>query len=105
MLLASAQAAEAAPVFSYFGGPVTPSLTIYVVFWTSAVDATWKNNDPQFLTDTTSMPAFDLKRQYRDLTGASIAGGMTFAGSYTITPSVCATTPCTVTDAQVDSEP
>jgi PKD repeat protein len=89
----------------YYGGPVMQSVNLILVDWTASTNAVWNANDPAFLTDVTQMPVFSALRQYRDSSGAAFADGSTYGGSYTITPSNCATgSTCTVTDAQIQTE-
>jgi hypothetical protein len=107
---------------TYWGGPVISNMQVVVVLWgpnvvtTSAADGAASLS--QFYTDITSSRYFDLLTEYSTagITGhngtstsnQSIGHG-SFATTVTITPAQCptggtATTPCIVTDAQIQTE-
>jgi len=103
---------------TYWGGPVISNMQVVVVFWNSNVSSAITANGAidQFYTDITSSRYFDLLSEYAtagivgsngtSTTNQSIGHG-TFGGKFTITPAQCpasAATPCTVTDAQIQTE-
>ena len=84
----------------YYGGHVLANPKVYAVLWTGAVNATIKSNIGAFYTAVTNSPMLDWMNEYNtniDIqAGASIGGTGTnqlvgrgtFAGTYTITPTV-----------------
>lgn len=107
--------APAGAHLTYFGGPVISNIQVVAVFWGPNVNSAITANGgiDQFFTDITTSRYFDLLTEYTTagITGAggttsnqSIGHG-TFAGKFTITPSICpGTAACTVTDAQIQTE-
>jgi MYXO-CTERM domain-containing protein len=101
--------APLACALTYFGGPVIGRPKVYQIYWGSTVDTTLKNNLPQFYQDILNSSYWDWLSQYNTVglaaptTSQAISRG-SFISAHTITPSVCATPPCTVTDDQVQTE-
>ena len=96
----------------YYGGPVVSNVQVVVVFWGSAVSSVVTNGIAGFFQNVTNSTYFDLLSEYASTvptagggagTGQSIGRG-TYGGSFTIAPSICNTTPCTVTDGLLQSE-
>jgi len=103
------------PQVSYFGGPVISNVQVVVVFWNSNVNSTAQANLPDYFTGITGSSFYDILSEYSTNivpTGYSVGtdqsiGRGSFAGAYTITPSVCpasSTADCNVTDAQLQTE-
>jgi len=97
---------------SYYGGPVISNLQVVVVFWGPDVYPPVTDGIADFFRNITNSAYFDLLSEY-DTNVAPEGGGTgtnqsigrgTYGGSFTITPSVCDVTPCTVTDDQVQAE-
>jgi hypothetical protein len=102
----------AAAHLNYYGGPVVSNLQVVVVFWGSSVNSIVTNQIGGFFQAITKSAYFDLISEY-STTVTPVGGGTgsnqsigrgDYGGAFTITPSVCATAPCTVTDAQVQAE-
>lgn len=97
---------------NYYGGPVVSNIQVIVVFWGPNVNSTVTTQIGGFFQAITSSSYFDLVSEYS--TDITPVGGGTgtnqsigrgdFGGTYTITPSICSKTPCTVTDAQIKAE-
>jgi hypothetical protein len=97
---------------NYYGGPVVSNLQVVAVFWGSGVNSTVTSQIGGFYQAVTKSSYFDLISEYSTTitpvgggtgTNQSIGRG-DYGGAFTIAPSVCATAPCTVTDAQVRAE-
>src|ERR1700680_1076564 len=96
----------------YYGGPVVSNLQVVVVFWGPNVSSTVTSQIGGFFQAITNSSYFDLVSEYS--TSITPVGGGTgtnqsigrgeYGGSYTITPSLCANAPCTLTDAQIKAE-
>lgn len=99
----------------YYGGPVMSNVQVVVVFWTSSVDATEQSNATSFYPAVTVSPWMDILSEYYTAgrlgqdnntpgTTQTIGHG-SYAGSYTIVPSVCGSGgTCTLDDTQVQAE-
>jgi hypothetical protein len=108
--------APAGAHLTYFGGPVISNIQVVAVFWgTNVASAITANGGiDQFFTDITSSRYFDILTEYTTagITGANgtstsnqTIGHGTFAGKFTITPSLCpGTAACSITDAQIQTE-
>ncbi|HZR55527.1 MAG TPA: choice-of-anchor D domain-containing protein [Terriglobales bacterium] len=95
----------ATPHLNYYGGPVVSNIQIVAVFWGSSVDATVQGQIGGFYQTVTASPYYDLVSEYSTNTGSNQSIGRgSYVGSFTITPSVCATAPCTVSDSQIQTE-
>ncbi len=97
---------------SYYGGPVVSNLQVVVVFWGPDVYPPVTDGIADFFRNITNSAYFDLLSEY-DTNLTPVGGGTgtnqsigrgTYGGSFTITPSVCNLTPCTITDDQVQAE-
>ncbi|MGH9513304.1 MAG: beta strand repeat-containing protein [Terriglobales bacterium] len=96
----------------YYGGPVVSNIQVVVVFWGPRVSSTVTGKIGGFFQAVTNSSYFDLLSEYS--TGVTPVGGGSgtnqsigrgnFLGEYTISPSICATAPCTVTDTQIKAE-
>ena len=101
------------PLLSYFDGPILSSVDVVTVNWNSNVNPLTSGNMPQFYQDLTGSAFFAAIGEYST---AGIPGGsdqeLGFGSShnltgYTITPAICPaskTSPCIVTDAQLQTE-
>jgi len=96
----------------YYGGPVVSNLQVVVVFWGSGVRSVVTGGIAGFFQNITNSTYFDLLSEYAT-TVPAVGGGAgtnqsigrgTYGGSFTIAPSICHTTPCTVTDPDVQAE-
>jgi Cep192 domain 4 len=96
----------------YYGGPVVSNLQVVVVFWGSSVSSVVTSGIGGFFHNITNSTYFDLLSEYASTvppvggsggTNQSVGRG-SYAGSFTIAPSICNVTPCTVTDSQLQSE-
>jgi hypothetical protein len=96
----------------YYGGPVVSNLQVVVVFWGSGVSSVVTGGVGGFFQNITNSTYFDLLSEYASTvppvsgsggTSQSIGRG-TYGGSFTIAPSICNTTPCTVTDGDLQLE-
>ncbi len=105
-------AQTAAAHLGYYGGPVVSNVQVVVVFWGSGVSSVVTNGIGGFFQNITNSSYFDLLSEYASTvptvgggagTGQSIGRG-TYGGSFTIAPSICNKTPCTVTDGLLQSE-
>jgi hypothetical protein len=109
-ILLGAASGEGADKLHYYGGPVLTHVNLVQVLWGTGaylsgvadggVVTTTKLGD--FYETITKSRYLDWLREYDTPTQA--IGRGTFAGTFTITPSICATTPCSVTDAQIQAE-
>jgi len=97
---------------SYYGGPVISNLQVVVVFWGPDVYPAVTDGIAGFFQNITNSAYLDLLSEY-DTNVTPIGGGTgsnqsigrgTYGGSFTIAPSVCNVTPCTITDDQVQAE-
>ncbi|MBV9572889.1 MAG: choice-of-anchor D domain-containing protein [Acidobacteriales bacterium] len=97
---------------NYYGGPVISNVQVVVIFWGSNVDPTVTSQIGGFYQGVTNSSYFDLLQEY-DTNITPLGGGFgtnqtigrgTFAGAYTIVPSVCGSSPCTIDDSQIQSE-
>ena len=101
---------EAADKLQYFGGPVLTHVRLVQVLWGSGTylsgvadgGVTTPTKLGDFYTAITNSRYLDWLREYDTPTQA--IGRGTFLGTFTITPSVCASAPCTLTDAQIQAE-
>jgi hypothetical protein len=114
-LLASCGAA-AAPlspqVMNYYGGPVVAHAQVVMVNWGAGASATLKTAMPVLYADLVDSDYWSLLELY-STAGAYTYDGTpgsdqrfgrgTFVGSFSITPSACASS-CEVTSAQVNAE-
>ncbi len=101
-----------AALLSYYGGPVISNIHVVVVLWGPGVSPTVTNQIGDFYQAITKSTYYDLLSEYA--TNLTPAGGGTgtnqaigrgdYGGSYTISPSVCASSPCTLQDSQIESE-
>lgn len=100
------------PHLNYYGGPVISNLQVVVVFWGPEVYPTVTDGIASFFQNITNSTYFDLLSEYDTNvtpidgstgTNQSIGRG-TYGGSFTITPSLCNVTPCTITDDEVQTE-
>jgi len=94
---------------TYYGGPVISNVAVVQVSWGSGVDATVTNNLPLFYADIVNSPYIDWLCEYNTNvrpvpTSSQAIGRGTFYGLLTITPSVGATPPATVTNTQIQNE-
>lgn len=108
--------APVAPHLTYWGGPVMSNIQVVAVFWGPNVAAAVTGNGAidQFYIDITSSQYFDALTEYytAGITGPNgtstsnqTIGHGTFAGKFTITPSLCpGTAACTISDAQIQAE-
>src|SRR6185312_14090852 len=108
--------APVAPHLTYWGGPVMSNIQVVAVFWGPNVAAAVTGNGAidQFYIDITSSQYFDALTEYytAGITGPNgtstsnqTMGHGTFAGKFTITPSLCpGTAACTISDAQIQAE-
>lgn len=97
----------------YYGGPVVSNVKVVVVFWGPSVNATVTSGIVAFFGVVTNSVYYDVVSEY-STNGVTPTGGApstnqtlgrgTVDTSYTITPSVCNTTPCTVYDDQIQTE-
>ena len=104
------------PHLNYWGGPVLSNIQVVVVFWGADVAPALTANGAidQFYTDITSSRYFDELTEYSTagVTGANGTstsnqkiGHGTFAGKFTINPSICpGPAACNITDAQIQTE-
>jgi len=109
-------APPAGALLQYYGGPVTTNLQVIVVFWGPNVNSTVTSNIGAFYTAITNSNYFDMLGEYNtNITVQAgtnvgqagtnqIIGPGTNGGTFTNTPSVCSTGPCTVADTKVQSE-
>ena len=106
---ASTAAADTGDPLAYYGGPVIHSATGVVVNWGSQVNPIYTNattGDPGLIASfaaasgTTSNTGAVLA-QYMDTTGHNSANAVRYAGQYTITPTVTAST---LQDSQVGAQ-
>src|ERR1700722_3012939 len=101
--------AFAAATIQYWGGPVVAQVKVVPVFWSSHVNASVQADMQQFFSDAVNSPWYDVLMQYST---NSVSGGTkqtivrgTAETGVVLVPSRCAgTTPCTVTDAQLQTE-
>jgi MYXO-CTERM domain-containing protein len=108
---------NSAPDLKYYGGPVLQNVKVYNVNWGSNINATTTAQMPLFYADLVASPYFDWLSEYNTVglngqdgqpgSNQGIARG-SFAGSVTISPSLCGGTgspnSCQLTDAQVRTE-
>jgi len=97
---------------NYYGGPVVSNLQVIVVFWGPNVSSTVTSQIGGFFQAITDSSYFDLVSEYS--TSLTPVGGGTgtnqsigrgdYGGAFTITPSLCAIAPCTITDSEVKAE-
>jgi hypothetical protein len=97
---------------NYYGGPVVSNLQVVVVLWGSGVSTVVTNGIEDFFKSMINSSYFDLLSEYSTY-GPPIGGGTgtnqsigrgTFGGLLTIAPSICNAPPCTITDAQLQTE-
>jgi MYXO-CTERM domain-containing protein len=116
VLLARAAHAQfcSSPSLRYYGGPIMANPKIYQVNWSSSVNSTLQSMMPTFYTALVKSTYLDLAQEY-DTVGVSAMDSQpgtsqttshgSFAGSVTLTPSLCAgTVACTITDDQIKAE-
>jgi hypothetical protein len=97
---------------SYFGGPVISNVQVVVVFWGTNVFPDVTAGIGSFYQNITNSSYYDMLSEYATNISSVNSGPGTnqfigrgaFGGAFTITPSICDTAPCTVTDAQVQAE-
>jgi hypothetical protein len=108
---------SSAPDLRYYGGPVLQNVKVYSVNWGMHINATVTAQMPLFYADVVASPYFDWLSEYDTVgldgqdgqpgSNQGIARG-SFAGSVTISPSLCAGTgsanSCQLTDTQVRAE-
>ena len=106
-----------APDLKYWGGPVLQNVKVYNVNWGSHINAMVTAQMPLFYADLVASPYFDWLSEY-DTVGLNGQDGQpgsnqgiargSFAGSVTISPSLCGGTgsanSCQLTDLQVRTE-
>jgi hypothetical protein len=106
------QAPQAAAHLDYYGGPVVSNVQVIVVLWGTGVSSVVTREIGDFFRDITKSTYFDMLSQY-SMTITPVGGGTgtnqsigrgSYAGAFMITPSVCATAPCTVDDSQIQTE-
>jgi uncharacterized repeat protein (TIGR01451 family) len=107
-------AAPAGAHLTYWGGPVISQVHVVAVFWGPNVNTAVTGGIGQFFTDITNSRYYDLLTEYSTVgvTGAGIPATSSnqsinrgvFDGAFTITPSVACVVPCTITDAQIQTE-
>lgn len=99
-------------VLTYYGGPVISNIHVVVVFWGPGVEPVVTNQIGDFYQAITKSTYYDLLSEYS--TNLTSAGGNPgtnqsigrgdYGGAYTISPSVCSSSPCTMAGSQVESE-
>jgi hypothetical protein len=97
---------------SYYGGPVISNIHVVVVFWGPDVSSAVTNQIGDFYQAVTNSTYLDALSEY-STSLTSVGGGSgtnqsigrgDYGGSYTISPSVCAISPCTLADDQIRTE-
>jgi uncharacterized repeat protein (TIGR01451 family) len=107
-------AAPAGAHLTYWGGPVISHVHVVAVFWGTNVNTATTTGIGQFFTDFTNSNFFDLLTEYSTVgvLGAGTPAVSTnqfivrgnFDTAVTITPAVACVVPCTLTDAQIQTE-
>jgi hypothetical protein len=118
-LLAPADA-SAVTHLNYYGGPIKPSVTTYLVLWGASTDTTFQSVDEGLLSDLAAdsgttgnvfamLPEYSTKGLTGLKTGATtnqtLAYDQTYGGKFTITPATCpGTVSCTIENTAIANE-
>jgi hypothetical protein len=96
----------------YFGGPIISNVKVEVVFWGPNVNTTVTAGIVGFYAAVTNSVYYDVASEYSTkgviVVGRSptnqILGRGSVDSSFTITPSICSTSPCTIYNDQIQAE-